>query len=236
MFSLRELDNRLALKLGDVVTQNGAGQLFDLEQRINYISRAYGRLIRTLKHLMGNYSPSFANTTNYVKEQLNVNSEYWGYFNFDTKKIYIEKVLESYIIYEDKKYPIINIENNKWLSTVNGKNDLHTPNFNKGIIYGTIMNNTYYVVPLYDPGMPHYVEMLYNGSPKYFDKDDLDTPVNISSEYLDMLLTLAAAEGMADAARTDKFQMFVSDFNNQITSIAGYINLQIQLEGKHSGK
>ncbi len=239
MFTLRELDNRLALKLGDPVTNNGAGELFDLEQRVNYLSRAYGRIIRTLKHLMGSYSPQFADTLSYKVVNLTSQPDKgWFSVDFNTMKVYLDKVTESYLIIENDKEvikaPIINIPNIKWLSTINGENDLQKPDATKKIIYGTIIQNRYLITPLIKNA--DKVEMLYYSSPEYFDSTNLDQNVNITAEYLDLLLGMAASEGMADAARSDKFQMFIADINNQITAINNYITLQLQLEGKHSGK
>lgn len=237
MFTVRELDNRLALKLGDPVTNNGAGELFDLEQRVNYLSRAYGRLVRTLKHIMGSYAPQFADTVKYIEKPVGLSNKQWHEVSFNEDKIYLDKIEEAYFVFDEgeiKKKSIINIPSNKWLSTINGENDLQKPDINKGIIYGTIIDNVYCIIPKVEA--PIRVEMLYKSSTKYFDSNNMDEKINISSEYLDMLLTMAAAEGMADAARSDKFQMFVADVNNQITALNNYIAVQLQLEGKHSGK
>ena len=259
MFTLGELDNRLALKLGDPVTNNSKGELFDLEQRVNYLSRAYGRLIRTLKQVMGSYAPQFSDTTKFVQKQLDdfTKKVAWQEVDFSKDKVYLEKVEEAYLFYSTTINPlpepipappmtekdgkgsykkIIMIDNKKWLSTINNENDLQKPDLAKGIFYGTIINNSLCITPLVKNPDKLNLDAIIVTSPIYFDDSDLEQPVNISGEYIDILLTMAASEGMADAARSDKFQMFVADVNNQITSITNYITLQLQLEGKHSGK
>jgi hypothetical protein len=56
---LKDVDNQLAVKLGDPVSNNGDGTIFRSEHRKSYLNNAYKRLSRVLRVTMRKYQPSW---------------------------------------------------------------------------------------------------------------------------------------------------------------------------------
>src|SRR5690606_1797743 len=60
MIPVKQIDTDLSLKLGDPVNDNGDGAIWDKDQRLRYISRAYGRLCRNLQKIMIERQPGWS--------------------------------------------------------------------------------------------------------------------------------------------------------------------------------
>ncbi len=64
--------------MGDPVQDNGDGAIFDWANRVKYLERAYGKLLRVLPKLMKSQTPLFASVNNYIEKELTVSEEKKG--------------------------------------------------------------------------------------------------------------------------------------------------------------
>jgi len=58
------------------------------------------------------------------------------------------------------------------------------------------------------------------------------TEINIPTQYVDLLLTLAALEGMQDLAAQDKVAIYQGELNYHLQTLAGYAQILEQREGR----
>lgn len=56
---ITDLDQELSLKIGDFKSDEGDGVIYDFEDRIKYLERAYSKMRRFIRLLMRDYQPDF---------------------------------------------------------------------------------------------------------------------------------------------------------------------------------
>lgn len=249
MITVKELDYSLSLKLGDPVADNGDGAIFDFEDRVKYLERAYARLIRILPKLMGTSTPMFASKKELI-EQTVKDSEKSGkgikIYDGSGKEISIEEVEELYVKIvstagssassSSSSTPTVYdgaatyIEPDKYLSVKNGKNDQYSPSVANGKIFYTFLNDSIYL-------LPEVTNQKYSEIAIVFRKDSptlkIDSNVPIPYEYVDLLITFAANEGMQDIARSDKVNIYTGDLSGQLNILKGYADKIESREGSN---
>lgn len=240
MVKVKDLDKSLALKLADPITDNGDGEIFHREDRIKYLERAYSRLIRMLKHMMREYAPLFVNTKEYVIQTIS-NAEQKkgnGIEIYDTanQAIVLDKINELYVTTKSistneiqtadrsvktNTYKASYIVPENYLSIKNDKNNLYNQ---KTTYFFTFLNNKLYLLPILNN------TLIYSQIDVVLSKDivniDIDSELPIPNEYVDILIVLAASEGMQDIARQDKVQLYNNDVTGQLAILKGYADFK----------
>jgi len=243
MIQIKDLDYSLSLKLGDPVQGNSDGNIFDSEDRLKYLDRAYSRLIRTLPKLMTSNTPLFANSFDLLEMEL-TDAEHKKGNGIILKKndysISFEKLEELFIVVakvgagEAKTGTYYNggatfIQPDKYYSVLNGKNSSYAASVETKKFYYTYLSNKIYLLPILTSG--HYYSKL---STTY--KEDApvltwDTELPIMNQYVDLLIVMAANEGMQDLARQDKVGLYSNDIMGQLNILQGYAARKEQQEG-----
>jgi len=59
-----------------------------------------------------------------------------------------------------------------------------------------------------------------------------DSDINLPNQFQDLLLTLAALEGMQDLAAQDKVAIYQGELNYHLQALAGYAQILEQREGR----
>lgn len=232
--TLGELDLDLSIKLGDPVNNNDDGKMFLKSYRIKYIERAYARLKRILPKLMLKESPLFTRIPTYEKIEFKSDetTQKKGTYIVTTKPII--DIYELYAIINNVSYPASAIKFENYISIKNGKNSMYNPNFETKEIYYLIVNEKIHLLPQEDNAYQG-IEILYASDLDHITDTDTETlmskEINIPTEYIDLLLMIAANEGMQDIARQDKVQLYTSDIIGQLNILTQYAGYQKQKDG-----
>lgn len=241
MIKVKEADLILSLKVGDVVVAHDDGKQLSLEHRLRYLQRGYSRLIRSLRVLMREYAPLFANVKRVRTQILDTDLEKTGIgikiYN-DGTEITIEKIEELYLkatsTTDDRtaKTFISNdiqctyISPDKYLSVKNNTNDMYDTTKN---YFYTILSNEIYLLPILNGTLKYYqIELITLEDTATFGLEDT---LLIPNEYIDLFITMAANEAMQDIGRADKVQLYLNDIIGQLTMLKGYADLKQQLKG-----
>ena len=254
MIKLSDLDESLSLKLGDPVSDNGDGKIFDWSDRVNYINRAYARLLRILPKLMGKETPEFANIKQLVEQDVEAGTQRTGVgivIKSNNEEIIVQDVEEVFINVIGENSPpgapatsattstanfyysgsATFIDPDKYLSVKNGKNELYKPSFADKKFFYTFLQGKIYMLPTLASGGYSKISLVF--------KKDADAFVNgedivrITNEYIDILITMAANEGMQDLARQDKVNLYTGDLNNQLGVLKAYSDMILSKEGSN---
>lgn len=233
-----DLSKELALKLGDPITDNGDGKLFYKADRYNYLERALGRLNRILKTIMGDAAPRFATNLRYFSADIPNNGS-------DGRDIVLKESTNEIVpIKILTLYPTISgrselckanyIKPEQYVDTKNGLNTdylvTEADAVKKGSTYYTILNGKINLLPILKDAKYTAIEMIYQGDTVGNLTEDSD--VEVFNEYKDLLLGMAAKEGMMDLGRTDKVSLYTSDINNELSAL----NIHAQVEQKNAGE
>lgn len=248
MIYVKDLDYSLSLKLGDPITiaTNNDGMVFSAIDRLNYMQRAYSRLIRTLSKLMNIKTPLFAQSKSVHK----IDTDKFGdlgrimstgkdikLYIEDTdplKQSAIEDVYEILLtIRENTKSEYTSfatfITPDKFLSVRAGKSDSYTPSLTSKKFYYTFLSNAIQLLPVLNtPNKYTSIEIVYRTDTPVLLWDSI---IAIPNEYIDLLLAMAANEAMQDIGRQDKVQLYTNDIIGQLNILSQYAQISQQKEG-----
>ncbi len=235
---VKDLDKALSVKLGDPVNNCEDGVIFKWENRLGYLQRAYSRLRRTLKWLMRSYAPKFARSQDYIiVDNIPSNGQEIRIKDSSGNEVLLTQVYELYALleYAGNEYftncKYVNPEN--FLSIKHGRNLNYTPKVDdeQQIVYYTIFDNAFYLLPTSSDILYKKIEVVLEQDTIFFSEPD--EFVNIPKDYIDILIELAANEGMQDLGRSDKFQLYTADINNQLASAKVYADILETKEGSN---
>lgn len=198
----------LAYKLQDPVSLGtGNGQRLTAEARLGYLIRAYRRLYRLVSMLY----PSLLDIlfkSNTLLGQGTTNSV--GEFNVsdyaEIKEVFAKMPSEE----EYARAERITIED--FLSIKRGMNPFYTPDLNYKMYYWSIINDTMVILPAhvftidFSYRKDIAATLVYNG----------DQDIDIPTEHLDLLLSLACAEAYMDIGQTDMVATYQNDVKGQL--------------------
>lgn len=233
---LSELDKSLSLKLGDYVNNNDDGLLFTKAQRLKYLERAIARLKRVLPKLMLINAPLFVKTPIYEEITFTVETNKEGKGILPSRKII--DISEIYVKIGDEYYPASRMNYDNFISIKRGKNSEYNPKITadkneENEIYYTTINDSIYLLP--ESSEKDYVgiEIVYVPDSQGIELNDLNMSIdiNIPLDYMDLVITMSAIEGMEDIARQDKVQLYQADVTNQLTILTQYSSYKEQKKG-----
>ena len=117
---------------------------------------------------------------------------------------------------------------------LNDDDDAYQPSFEDKSFYYTVMDNKVYLIPEIDSTYVYTaVDLVHNLEPEEL---QLESELPISRDYEDLILAMAALEGMQDLARSDKVQLYRAEVNDQLKVLQGYAAYRIQKEGSEVKK
>lgn len=230
---LGELSKILALKLGDpVIEPDSDGAIFSSEMRKRYIERAYSKTVRMLKLVMKKYAPEFAKSLK-VHKQVLKDDEKTGEeieIKIDENLISVEEVKEVYVTLKNGNgYFASYISPSKYLSVKYHNNATYVPNLEKGDIYYTVISGKIYLLPISENKEYKQIEVVLSTNTFKYGNNDDELPLD--TNYIDILITAAAIEGMEDLGRADKHQLYTATLAGQIQIIDGYVKFLEAKEG-----
>lgn len=238
----KELSYELSVRLGDPIPPNANsanwdGEVFSGDQKLRYISRAYSKLTRLLKILMRDYQPEFNKRREVKVITLDPQNKSNDIIPIDTNV----KVEELYVTYEytdgtNKKTKTVSatyMEPSKYLTNKYDPNDVKDTSFTDGKIKFTVMMSdnvsTIYLLPKYGTA-GKYIKLEYLELPNFIIKD-WEAEVPITGDYIDLLIDLAAIQGMQDIARADKAQLIERSIQADWQILGQYGTYMKQTEG-----
>ena len=231
MILVKDIAKELSIKVGDPRSDGGDGTLFYREDRLRYISRSYGKLVRILSMAMRKYKPGF------VLPLEPFNKKYEG--ESGTEKF------ANPVIFKDKPFiemeeVIVRINDSKtWVlaskldpknynQTKYGLDEVNKPDFAKKNIFYSVINNKLYLLP--ETGK--YLEIDAMGVSDLPLELTQDTELPIDKVYADLLITLAAIEAMNDLPNPQKVGLYRQELLDHISVITAYTNLMERREGE----
>lgn len=235
MIKIEDLDYVLSLKIGDPVSDMGDGKIFDFDDRLKYLERAYARLLRILPKLMGKETPTFAKTKNIVLQSITDGMQVLGdaiEVKDGTERIVLDDIEELYVQIQNARttddrsstsavssIKAIFIDPDKYLSVKNGNNDQYTPSVSK--VFYTFFNDLIYLLPRFSSNTNKYtqIELTYKKDAPTLNRE---SEIPMSREYVDILVVMAANEAMQDIARGDKVNLYTGDLSGQLAILKGY--------------
>lgn len=212
---LEKVSKDLAYKLQDPVSAGTSnGVRLSAAERLSYILRGYRRLLRIvtmlypvlIQKLFQAYYTQSTGTTNATGQITTLG--YAEVFDIFCREPGDETYFKATFIAPDLYYDV-----------ETGQNKFYEPNLNTDTYYWTRNNNDIYLLPniqleykiMYRTDVVANIED--NG---YGGAYDLDIP----TEHLDLLLSLAAGEAYTDIGQLDMVQVYKSDVGEQLTILA----------------
>lgn len=213
LYRVKDLDTQLSLKIGDYVNDNGDGLIFTQLARLNYLEKAYNKTVRLLNISMEKYAPQFAkrhyliNIDNIINSKVRIEN---GYSK-------ISQIVVHYDNEEGQQYTTFaaKLDEESFLATKYKLNDQRSPDFKEKIIYYSVINDEIHFLPESD----NY--FIYRKVNILFLKDGIEIKsvndeISLEKNYIDLILSFAAAEAMVDLGRGDKANAFYDDAYSQI--------------------
>ena len=231
MLKVKDLAVELSIKVGDARTDNGDGILFLREDRLRYIERAYGKLMRTLSMGMRKYKPNFVLplTPMFVNplDMLDKPSPY----KLNVPVIAVEEVIVArgvgnalHRLLASKLAP------QNYNQVAFGLDEVNKATENN--IFYVLINGVIYLLPndekytgLFAMGVRDLQTLTYD------DGEGNDTEIPIDKVYSDLLITLAAIEAMNDLPNPQKVGLYRQELIDHVSIIANYANLMERREG-----
>lgn len=230
MIKVIDIDYDLSLKLGDPRDDLGDGKIFTRQDRLKYLTRAYGRLHRILEKATREYQPLFVRMRKHtVIELVDDQKRGWRIEFKDT----VRKIDELYVECTNNKiYQCAYVDEQNYITATLGLNELYYPNYDKGKIFYSYFRNAVQLIPQKDNGYSKLHIVYQIDIPEL----NIDSTIEISNDYRDLLIVMAAKEGMEDIARSDKVQLYRADINEQLQLLGLAASLEERNEGaKASG-
>jgi len=230
MIKVKDLAIELSIKLGDPRTDAGDGILFYSEDRLRYLSRGYGKLVRVLSMAMRKYKPGFVLPLipfNLKGDPGNVGGGNLtkGPYTFDKPFITIEEVIVTTAGKSSKKELTSKLVAANYNQAKFGLDETNKPSASN--IFYTVMSNKLYILP---DGDDLYKEIDAMGV-EDIGVFKIEDNVPIDRTYVDMLITFAAIEAMNDLPNSQKVQLYRGELIDQVSVIANYTNLMERNEG-----
>jgi len=234
---ISDIDYELSVRLGDPVSQiGGDGAVFSGIERLKYITRAYSKLTRMSRILMRDYQPEFnkmreVSTNNIDKGESEVKLR---------SLIKLDEVFVN-VTYKDGGdsktaiKPCSYMEPSKYLSNKYDVNETKATSFSDLKFKYTLMAVNYskfitvMLLPLADADN-YYTSIEAVVVPDLYPMS-WESEVPLTSEYSDILINLAAIQGMQDIARADKAQLIERDIDKDWQILGQYGSYMKQTEG-----
>lgn len=208
---LEQVSLDLSYKLQDPAsTGTSSGKRLTAAERLRYIKSGYRRLLRlvTLLHpaltdkMFKNYFVPYTGTTSSVGTLTFSNAEIFDvYAKRPTDEDYTKAVYINASQYEDVK---------------TGQNAFYNPSVDTAQYYWTIIQDSVYILPT----ITYTVKIMYRpdiaSSLAYGGSTDIDIP----TEFLDLLLSMASIEAYIDIGQLDIVQMLKADIGEQFSILA----------------
>lgn len=226
MILVKDIAKELSIKVGDP-RDDGDGTIFFREDRLRYISRSYGKLIRILSMAMRKYKPGFVLPLEPFNKTFPGGPT--GTFKnpVDFEKLFIE-MAEVIVKVGDKRIVASNLDPKNYNQAKYGLNEINKPDISKGSVFYSVINNKLYLLP--EDGK--YVEVNAMGVADLPAELTVDTKLPIDKVYADLLITLAAIEAMNDLPHPQKVGLYRQELLDQISVITAYTNLMERREGE----
>lgn len=230
MILVKDIAKELSIKIGDPRNDGGDGSIFFSEDRLRYISRSYGKLIRILSMAMRKYKPSFVLPLEPFDKKYDSDQGTEKFANpvvFDKPFIEIEEVV---VRINDKTTRVLasKLDPKNYTQTKYGLDTTNKPDFEKKNIFYSVINNKLYLLP----GSGMYLEVNAMGVADLPSEIIPETELPIDKVYADLLITLAAIEAMNDLPHPQKVQLYRQELLDQISVITAYTNLMERREGE----
>lgn len=235
MIKVKDLAVELSIKIGDPRADNGDGTLFFREDRLKYLTRGYGKLIRTLSMAMRKYRPSFVLPL--IPFHLNIKTTVEGGterpkspYQFERPFISLDEVIVSRQTGQQprKIFATSRLDPQNYNKVKFGLDPLNVASAEEGKenIFYTPMNGQLYLLP--DDGQ--YVAIDAMGVEDITELKESDE-LPIEKLYVDMLITFAAIEAMNDLPNPQKVQLYRGELIDHVSVVSSYTNLLERNEG-----
>jgi hypothetical protein len=229
MLKVKDLAIELSIKLGDPRSDGGDGTLFWRTDKLRYIERAYGKLMRTLSMAMRKYKPNFVLPLIPITVPSKTLYGTAGPYYFTNPVINVNEVI---------------VTRGKGIGTTLIASILAPANYNQvkfGLdeinkasatnIFYCLINGALYLLPddkeytrIEGMGIEDLTTLTY-------EIDGKDTMIPIDKMYSDLLITLSAIEAMNDLPNPQKVQLYRGELIDHVSVIANYTNLMERREG-----
>jgi len=223
---LNQVSKDLAYKLQDPVSAGtGNGVRLSAAERLRYIIRSYRRLLRMVAVLYPNLSQKIFQD---FFQELSGTSTGGGVVS---PAINWSEIHEAFVREPgDEDYVRANfISPEDYLKVKHEENPFYAGNLNTDMFYWTRRSNDIYFLP----AVTLQYELTYR-SDKAQDIEDGGqggaVDLDISTEYLDLLLSLACVEAYIDIGQGDVAGAYKQDVNEQLQLLAGFSNKMEQTD------
>ena len=224
MILVKDIAKELSIKIGDP-RDDGDGIIFFREDRLRYISRSYGKLIRILSMAMRKYKPGFVLPLEPFDLVAGKGESITSPVPFKTPFISMEEVI---IKTGSKRIVASSLDPKNYNQAKYGLNEVNKPDISKDSVFYSVINNKLYLLP--EDGK--YTEVNAMGVADLPPELTVDTELPIDKVYADLLITLAAIEAMNDLPHPQKVQLYRQELLDQISVITAYTNLMERREGE----
>jgi len=224
MILVKDIAKELSIKIGDP-RDDGDGIIFFREDRLRYISRSYGKLIRILSMAMRKYKPGFVLPLEPFDLKAPKGEAIKSPVPFTIPFISMEEVI---IKAGDKRIVASNLDPKNYNQAKYGLNEINKPDIAKESVFYSVINNKLYLLP--EDGK--YTEVNAMGVADLPSELTVDTELPIDKVYADLLITLAAIEAMNDLPHPQKVGLYRQELLDQISVITAYTNLMERREGE----
>jgi len=224
MILVKDIAKELSIKVGDP-RDDGDGTIFFREDRLRYISRSYGKLIRILSMAMRKYKPGFVLPLELFNLKADKEETIKSPVPFKTSFISIEEVI---VKVGTKRIIASNLDPKNYNQAKYGLNEINKPDITKDSVFYSVINNKLYLLP--EDGK--YTEVNAMAIADLPSELTVDTELPIDKIYADLLITLAAIEAMNDLPHPQKVSLYRQELLDQISVITAYTNLMERREGE----
>jgi len=226
MILVKDIAEELSIKIGDPRNDGGDGSIFYSKDRLRYISRSYGKLIRILSMAMRKYKPGFVLPLEPFDTKYD-GKQFTNPVSFTNSFIEIEEVV---VRINDKTTRVLasKLDPKNYNQVKYGLDPINQPSFEKKNIFYSVINNKLYLLP--ESG--NYLEVNAMGVADLPLEITGDTELPIDKVYADLLITLAAIEAMNDLPHPQKVTLYRQELLDQISVITAYTNLMERREGE----
>ena len=232
MIAIKDLDYELSVKVGDPREDNGDGNLFHAIDRLKYLKRAYGKMLRLLDLSMRNYKPEFASPTVIFEKDLDKVEIDKG-ITFSTRFRKIHEIVVKYFIGDEGTWlQFTHLDPNHYLKAKYGLDEVNKPSLEEGKenVFYSIIDNKIYLLP----ESSGYKEINAIGIAD-FDEFAINGNLPITNDYVDLFISLAAAEAMSDLPHPQKVQLYRQEIVDQVSVLAAYTAIKERREGESNG-
>jgi len=227
MVNVGDVARELAIKIGDKVSGDGDGTIFWSEDRMRYISRAYGKLMRILSMAMRKYKPDFVLPLVPINKKFK-DPAFSNPVSFEGVKLVDVKELIVTLPGTAGKAIASRLDPANYNQTRFGLNEINKPDVTKKSIFYSLIDSEIYILP--DNGK--YTEADVMAVVDLPDTLTVEDDLPIDKVYADLLITLAAIEAMNDLPHPQKVGLYRQELLDQVSVITAYTNLMERREGE----